>query len=363
MHLDEMKILREAWDHPDPPSPHRRAEARAALLRRAARDRSQPARQPATNRWRPSRRLVFSATVVTTAIAVGFALVQLAPTTPPSPEMGGPGGPAGLGQEEPSAGHQILLAAAETALEQPAGVGDYWYVEQELDLPEPDVPNPQTLEVWTAHDGRQWTRNACCPDLYESSNLGGLPGFQFARSLLTYEELQGLPTDGEQLKAWIADSLTTPVGWPSPGPGDAGATVIVEGLTGGAEPEVIEAEVALELANLLYRVPAPPEIRATAYRALATMPEVASLGRMDGGEGLRITIAPPAADKFPGGVVPEGADSITVVIDPETSQLLSITNYQGTVRIHAAEWTDQLPAGAEAPADEADPAAPPPGAS
>src|SRR5690606_24554895 len=91
MHLDEMKILREAWDHPDPPSPHRRAEARAALLRRAARDRSQPARQPATNRWRPSRRLVFSATVVTTAIAVGFALVQLAPTTPPSPEMGGPG--------------------------------------------------------------------------------------------------------------------------------------------------------------------------------------------------------------------------------------------------------------------------------
>lgn len=348
---DDLKMLREAWDHPDPPSSRSHAEARAALLHRASHDHPEPAQHPATRRRRPSWRLAFSAAVATTAAAaIGFAFVQLASTPGVPPPSDEPGAPDGV---ELSAGHQILLAAAETAREQPADVGEYWYVEEEIDLVDPAGLNPQTLEIWTAADGRQWTRNRCCPDVNET-NVG--PGFSFASSVLTLEELQSLPTDGEQLKAWITESFAASAREPVRDP-DAPAEAPRESTE---EPQVTEDAVAFALTDLLSRVPAPPDVRAAAFRALATMPDVTSLGDMDGGEGLRIAIEPPAADKFPDGEVPEGADNITVVIDPETSQLLSFTNYQGTTRIHAAQWTDQRPASTEPPVEDVDPAAPPP---
>jgi hypothetical protein len=70
---------------------------------------------------------------------------------------------------------------------------------------------------------------------------------------------------------------------------------------------------------------------------------------MEGGQALRISIPAPAADKFPGGKVPAGADEIRMVIDHTTSMLLSESNYQDTVKILTAEWTNDMPQVVEAP--------------
>ena len=73
------------------------------------------------------------------------------------------------------------------------------------------------------------------------------------------------------------------------------------------------------------------------------MPNVTSLGTMDGGQALRISFPSPQADKYPNSKVPAGAGEVRLVIDPATSLLLSTTNYQGTIKIITAEWTNEMP--------------------
>jgi hypothetical protein len=73
------------------------------------------------------------------------------------------------------------------------------------------------------------------------------------------------------------------------------------------------------------------------------MPNVTDLGTMDDGQALRISFPPPAADKYPNGKLPKGADEMKLVIDPTTSMLLSTTSYQGTIKIITAEWTNEMP--------------------
>jgi DNA-directed RNA polymerase specialized sigma24 family protein len=98
------------------------------------------------------------------------------------------------------------------------------------------------------------------------------------------------------------------------------------------------------LSRLLWTVPAPPAVRADAFRALADLGNVTDLGERDGNRVLRIDFAElPAADKFEGGVLPDGVGHMTLVIDPETSQLVSMTNYQGTEDVLVAEWTNDMP--------------------
>ncbi len=97
------------------------------------------------------------------------------------------------------------------------------------------------------------------------------------------------------------------------------------------------------LCHLLWEVPTPPAVRSAALRALATMPNVTNLGAVDGGQALRFSFAPMAADKFPDGKLPPGSGELTVVIDPDTATLISYTTYQGTTRILAAGWTDDRP--------------------
>lgn len=104
----------------------------------------------------------------------------------------------------------------------------------------------------------------------------------------------------------------------------------------------LESETAIQLSNLLFRVPAPPAVRSTAFRALAAMPVVRNLGpAADGGQHLRITFPVDAAKWY--GHPPAGADHMDLVVNPTTAKLLSETAYQGTDEIQAANWTDHLP--------------------
>jgi hypothetical protein len=92
---------------------------------------------------------------------------------------------------------------------------------------------------------------------------------------LTFQQLQRLPATPEELRArLVADAR--------------------HHLDPSASAEVINQNVANELADLLIYLPVPPGVRAAAYRALANMPQVTSIGPMRdklGRAGVGIEIA------------------------------------------------------------------------
>jgi hypothetical protein len=322
--VKDLKSLRDDWVQPDPPSQAAYSAARAALLQQIGVD-APPA--PARGR-RPGVRLgwLVGSTVLTGTLAAAVAFAVTTGSTPPV--------------QTPShtnvSGQQILLAAADVAQTRPADTGTYWHLAQIV----PDAfDRPQRLDTWVSHDGTLYSM----PEGNSGVLLIGLAnGFQVGASTLTLEQLRDLPTDPDALRAWITDSfahVTGPVAPPAPGDTSAPALAFKADIPAEAMP----GTVAMALGKLLWDVPVSPAVRATALRALASMPNVTGLGRVDGGEALRISFPPPPADKYPGGKLPDGADHLTLVIDPATSMLVRFTNYQGSIQILGAEWTDEMP--------------------
>jgi hypothetical protein len=261
------------------------------------------------------------AAAMTSALAATFAFAFAPGTTQPD-------------QATQVSGQQILLAAATVAEDKPAGTGAYWHVKKSDPVPSwtDGSTRMQILNEWTAHDGTEYVMPENATGVFQTTKRGG---FQVGASHLTYGQLEQLPTDPAALKAWITDSFSHPSG--------QGA------LKADISAEAMPGRVANSLSQLLWAVPAPPAVRAAALRALASMPSVTNLGPMDGGQALRISFPPPPTDNFPNGKLPAGAGEIRLVIDPETSMLLSQTNYQGTFKILTAEWTNEMPKVVQAP--------------
>jgi hypothetical protein len=261
-------------------------------------------------------------TAMTAALAAAVIFAVTPGTTQPGPSPDQSSG-------DLSSGQQILLAAATVAQARPGNTGKYWHVKQQYEMD----GSTDTLENWTAHNGSVY---GLSPER-DSVWLLHTGGLSVAGSQLTLEQLQQLPTDPAALKTWVTDSFTHPQTL-EPMPGGQTPPVGVMDIPA----EVLPGHVASALGDLLY-LPAPPAVRAAALRALATMPNVTNLGAKDGGRALKISFPPPPADKFPGGKLPAGADHVILIIDTKTSMLLSTTNYQGTIRIVTAEWTDKMP--------------------
>lgn len=98
------------------------------------------------------------------------------------------------------------------------------------------------------------------------------------------------------------------------------------------------------LISLVSQLPAPPKVRAAAFRAIAAYPNVESLGEVEGGQGLLISL-------------PDG-EPARLVVDPATGQIrrtnLFVTADGGIMRAGGsgadagsltlvAEWTKTLP--------------------
>jgi hypothetical protein len=89
--------------------------------------------------------------------------------------------------------------------------------------------------------------------------------------------------------------------------------------------------------DLLYYVPTPPAVRAAAFRAMASFPDVKSLGRVEGGQDLSIAYGPGEQER--------------VVINPATSMVrsdIAFASVKGRtvskgVRVLVAGWTNHLP--------------------
>ncbi|MEV0405449.1 CU044_5270 family protein [Actinoallomurus sp. NPDC050550] len=258
--MDELTMLATALKTPEPS--------------REAADRSRHRLQN-TMRGGPARkrRIAWLAgglglTAATAATAILVTSTGTAPTaTPNSPPS-----------TAPLSARQVLLTAATSAEKAPAAIGTYWY----LRLEEKDGANgkPGVSEEWTRRDGQVWRRDDKTEgEVYHEGILRGWPKdrpFDLGTDYVSFQQIQKLPTDPDRLKAWLADSAEHSGRMTGAGP-----------LTGERQ----KLQVFESLLTLISTLPAPPKVRAAAFRALASYPHVKVTGRRNGG--LVVQFTPP----------------------------------------------------------------------
>jgi hypothetical protein len=331
--MNDLIMLRDAWEQPESPSPTAYAAARAGLLARAAaterpRDSAslsparpgRPGRIGAGRSW--SRWLAggLSLTAVAAAVVlVAFgALVLIA--TRSHPAAGGHHAAGGHYATGHLSGQQILLAAAETAAARPAGSGRYWHL-RSLDRiwGEP----ARNFESWTAHDGQTWVRDGAGRPVAKEHGPGNI-GLWPAGGPITLRQIQLMPADPAALKAWVTRWLVRYV---------SGA----DQAHGKPPVSAAQVDIVEPLSELLYETPVRPQVRAAAFQVLASLPGIKRF-QSPNGQGLLL----------PGGPGP----GIKMVIDPATSLVRSVTypaypagaaKYKGILTILAANWTNTLP--------------------
>ncbi|WP_030913349.1 CU044_5270 family protein [Streptosporangium amethystogenes] len=305
-------------------------------------------------RHRTARRLPWRACALGLAAAAAATAVflgQVAPTAAPYP-VATPGGTT-------LSGTSILLAAAAKA--EAASEGAYWHLKRLYagSRPGPYGKNGDTYyletsnlsETWVAKDGRTWIghrqlaarpmdpeawRRDGSPAEWPMGPDGGVystsPGestfFQNKRKQrlywsampMTLKEIEALPADPEVLKKRAAEAIRSDQDF---------AGSVEEGL-----PRT--------LASLLYELPASPQVRGAAYRALATLPAVRVEGQStdpQGRSGVAVTF-PIQGDRTP---------QIRLIIDPDTSKVLTfeVTGMpQKGDRVNVvleSGWTDTRP--------------------
>jgi hypothetical protein len=172
---------------------------------------------------------------------------------------------------------------------------------------------------------------------------------------LTFGQLQRLPEDANALRAWLVG-------------------ITRHDLDPSASADIVDDNVIQILANLLVYPPVPPGVRAAAYRALADMPNVTSIGPTRdelGRAGIGIEIADGLGWLVPGGAGPVmrgcgagqtpgqiqrgctatgGKLTRRLIIDPGTSHVLADEAFVGNrsdlvseTLILAVGWTNEEP--------------------
>jgi hypothetical protein len=278
------------------PAPSAEVTARGRDRLRAA------ARGPARK-----RRFTWPVAALGAAAAATAAIVivsDLSPTATPN------------GPPSPVSGRQILLTAATTAETRPAGSGTYWHVKTVYG----DTRSTETFESWTRRDGKEyWRTRSGRPTLTRGTST-----FTIAGTDMTFQRIQRLPTDPAALKAEIT-RLAGRQKFPP--------HVKITGI--GQNPLLIQP-----LMDLLARIPAPPKVRAAAFRVIAGLPGVSRAGQTAGGQTLLI----------------HSADGdVRLVVDPATSIVRGWTatapppdkrgrSWLGdqSVSYPVAEWTSRL---------------------
>jgi hypothetical protein len=315
-------------------------ELRAAIMATQARPHRTARRLP----WRAG-----AIGLAAAAAAMAVFLGQVTPTASPSPTVT-PG-------DTSLSGNSILLAAAAKAQAAPEGV--YWHL-KELYVGSAGpygengntyrLETPYLLETWVAKDGRGWigrrqmaarpldveawrrdgspTEWPIGPDGGVYSTSPGESGFfqnkgkqklYWSAMPMTVQEIAALPADPEALKRRALDAVRA----------DNGA-----GPAQDALPRT--------LASLLYELPASPQVRSAAYRALATLPAVRVEGPATdprGRPGIAVTFL----------LQGNGTPRSRLIIDPGTSKVLTfeVTGEPGGSGqvdvVLESGWTDAKP--------------------
>ncbi len=254
--MDELKLLGTALAEPDP--------SRDVVER--SRHRLQNAMRGAPAKPRHRTRWIVAAIGAGAGLAATAAVVVSNPSTP---------APA---KEPVLSGQQVMLAAATAAESKPASSGRYWHTKSVGTMGKITTVD----ETWIARDGRTWI--SAEPGLV--SRVEPRSMIPFTR--LDYAGIQRLPPDPERLKSALLKSSKVPVG---------GRPLMTINL----------------LQSVLSGTPAPPKVRAAAYRALASLPGIANLGRTAGGYRLKISYMNTAGTRVDG--------TETIVVDPKSAQM------------------------------------------
>jgi len=297
--------------------------------------------RPGGHRRRPSRLgagLGLAATAAAGAVAAAAVLNSGAVPTGP-----------GAGHHRAvrlSAAQQILLTAAAAAARAPARTGAYWYDRQTWSGP----GYHETVEFWTPPSGNPlWARGKQKTNGRLVRVPGGRPGYNMSGeidlsyplgrdmlrwrrklrqrppkpaqvfnglpTLVSFGQLQKLPTSAAALTAWLTAFNRN------------------YARQTGESFLPIRADF-LSLTSLIAELPTPPQVRAAAFRAMATLPGVTSLGPVSGGQGLRLHLG--------------GKLYATVVVNTATSQvraILTINGVDGQTNSvsDTAHWVSRLP--------------------
>jgi hypothetical protein len=129
-------------------------------------------------------------------------------------------------------------------------------------------------------------------------------GGSLTKELLTWDEIRRIPSGERELRAYLEQLVTAPTK-----SGDS-----------GQDPRSLEPALQEACMQIVFGLPASPAVRASAYRLLATMPTLKSLGRMKDplgrtGEAFGYQVAPGSGRKDP--------LEIAWVIDPATGSPLA----------------------------------------
>ncbi|MFC7719412.1 hypothetical protein [Nonomuraea recticatena] len=186
-------------------------------------------------------------------------------------------------------GESVLLAAAGVVETRPATKGAYWHVKRVLN-------GSDVRHLWVARDGRAWTsQGAGRPVPFTGKGPFTMDGHE-----LTIAQIEALPDEVGPLLAKV------------------------HAILGDVSEDEREGVVADAITGLLWSKPAPPDVRAAAYRALAGLSNVRYLGKGTFSYDVR-------------GVRRE------LVIDRRSGQVLRATTGQATEAVLEAGWTDVKP--------------------
>lgn len=348
--MDELTEVRELYGRPDD-DPFAKTRVQARM--RAATRRRLP--------WQAGVAGLATAAAVAVAAAVFVpGLTTSGPALSPSPGI----------STTTLSGHSILLAAATRAEAAPEGA--YWHVKRlnTIRWAKPygkkgdtyQLESSSITEDWISEEGRAWTgyknlatrpldveawRRDGSPTEWKaergdssispsegkmeygafstSPSEGHLGSFQdkkkfrFSGEQLTLEEIKALPTDPETLKNRTLEAIHA----------------------AGVERSA-DDWLAMALASLLYELPASPEVRSAAYRALAALPFVKVEGHTKDPQGR-----PGVAIAFPS--LYDQSTPNRLIIDPDTSMVLAFLNAGVPGRNNSTEvvlesgWTDSEP--------------------
>jgi hypothetical protein len=331
-------LRRLALARPDPdPDPERRGRVLTRALARPA-----IGAAPAIPRRRRQMRLAVLPAGVLAAAAVALLAAQLLQLAA-----------SGRESSPTASARSILLAAAVQAERAPAEAGRYWHVSARVAMLLPDGLD-RTHHTFTDAPGQRWRLYPYQEDSWYASSASdrsvdlrqgdtvwpdcaaGLRGIDWWSRTLSVTQLQQLPADPARLHALLLDA--------------------VRGVVPGAPARGSEAEAqdVLSLAATLLDAPVAPDVRAAAYRVMASVPGTRSLGRVRdplGRPGIGLAFSSPTGDarSYP------WRRSEEVVIDPATGTLLATEDVAASSRdvragtptyyraVIAAGWTDQTP--------------------
>ncbi|MEV6865306.1 CU044_5270 family protein [Streptosporangium subroseum] len=257
-----------------------------------------------------------------TAVAAAVAVMIASGAAVPAGSPEGP--PVAVRQQS---ARQVLLVAAATAERIPEGSGKYWHVTVTRKDDNGRVSEKRQEEYWFQRDGQTWIRGLGLKGQGRTQHFTGPQPFRLGPIEASFELLQQLPTDPAALQAALRTEIADGVRR-----GDI--------RTSAGEPSADDQDdfVFDALTCLVSQAPVSSEVRAAAFRAIASLPDVQSLGAVEGGHVLQVSLS---------------SGQVRLVVDPETSWVRDTNFYvplgggrlfhmEGTASI-VAEWTDHLP--------------------